>query len=262
MRRKIFAGNWKMNGSMSSVEQFIKEFHEYRSSVPNDPSQNQVVLALPYTLLSFAQKLLREEGGGGHISLAAQNVHDQPSGAFTGEVSASMLQEMGVEYVIVGHSERRQYMAESHEFICKKVKACLEHGLKPILCVGEALQDRESGRYKAIINDQLRGVFDSVPDLSAVIIAYEPVWAIGTGLAASPSQAQEVHRYIRDLLVQHRNQKVAETMCILYGGSMKPDNAQQLFACPDIDGGLIGGASLKADSFIQIMQAAGSPNPH
>jgi triosephosphate isomerase len=191
--------------------------------------------------------------------LGAQNVSEHASGAFTGETAGSMLRDTGCEFVIVGHSERRALMGETSSIVAAKFKAALATGLKPILCVGETLEQRESGQTKAVIDEQLNAVLDEVgiDGFGDAVVAYEPVWAIGTGVTASPEQAQEVHRHIRALL-ESRDAGVAEKIKILYGGSVKGDNAAGLFSNPDIDGGLIGGASLKSDDFLAIAEAAAS----
>ena len=207
----------------------------------------------PFTALSDAVKAVK----GSNIAIAAENVYPKDSGAYTGEVSPVMLKSIGVEYVILGHSERREYFKESDEFINEKVKAVLAAGMLPILCIGEKLEERESGKTAEVTETQIRG---GLKDLTAeeakkVIVAYEPVWAIGTGRTATPEMAQETHRQVRDVLVSMFGNETAEEMIIQYGGSMKPDNAVELLAQKDIDGGLIGGASLKASSFAEIVVA-------
>ncbi len=210
-----------------------------------------VIIAPPFTHLSRIGDLI------GEVKLAAQNCSSEPSGAYTGEVSPAMLVSAGVEYVIIGHSERRTYYAEDNQLLNKKVKLVLEAGLKPIYCCGEVLEEREAGKLFEVVEEQvtvgLEGL--SATDMKKVVIAYEPVWAIGTGKVATPEQAQEMHHFIRQLLVRLFGEAVADDTSLLYGGSCKPSNAEELFANPDVDGGLIGGASLKADDFAAIVNA-------
>jgi len=210
-----------------------------------------LIIAPPYTHLSRVNDLI--DG----VKLAAQNCASEESGAYTGEISPDMLVSVGVEYVILGHSERRAYYGEGNELLNKKTKLVLSKGLKPIFCCGEVLEERESGKLFDVIREQitvgLAGL--SKEDMAQVVVAYEPVWAIGTGVVASPDQAQEMHKFIRDLLVELFDKDVAENMSILYGGSCKPSNAAELFANPDVDGGLIGGAALKAEDFLGIANA-------
>ena len=210
-----------------------------------------VIIAPPYTHLSKVTEMVQ------NVKLSAQNCASETSGAFTGEVSPAMLISVGVEYVILGHSERRSYYNEDNELISKKVKLVLAEGLKPIFCCGEVLAERESGKHFDVVKEQievgLKGL--SNEEIDKVVIAYEPVWAIGTGVVASPDQAQEMHKYIRDFLVEMFDGTVADDMSILYGGSCKPSNAEELFANPDVDGGLIGGAALKAEDFLAIVNA-------
>lgn len=210
-----------------------------------------VIIAPPYTHLSKVKELI------GDVKLSSQNCASEASGAFTGEISPEMLTSTGVEYVIIGHSERRAIFGEDNELLNKKTKLALSSGLKPIFCCGELLEEREAGKLFDVIKEQIEvGLRDlSLEDISKVIVAYEPVWAIGTGVVASPAQAQEMHKFIRDLLVDLFNAQVADDMTILYGGSCKPSNAAVLFANPDVDGGLIGGAALKAEDFLAIVNA-------
>ncbi len=214
-------------------------------------SDTLVIIAPPYTHLSRVNDLI--EG----VKLSAQNCASEESGAYTGEISPDMLVSVGVEYVILGHSERRAYYGEDNELLNKKTKLALSKGLKPIFCCGEVLEERESGKLFDVIREQISVGLAGLTkeDMDQVIIAYEPVWAIGTGVVASPDQAQEMHKFIRDLLVELFHQEVAENMSILYGGSCKPSNAAELFANPDVDGGLIGGAALKAEDFLGIVNA-------
>lgn len=210
-----------------------------------------VIIAPPYTHLSKVNELID------NVKLSSQNCASEASGAYTGEISPEMLTSTGVEYVIIGHSERRAIFGEDNELLNKKTKLALSSGLKPIFCCGELLEEREAGKLFDVIKEQIEvGLRDlSLEDISKVIVAYEPVWAIGTGVVASPAQAQEMHKFIRDLLVDLFNAQVADDMTILYGGSCKPSNAAELFTNPDVDGGLIGGAALKAEDFLAIVNA-------
>lgn len=210
-----------------------------------------VIIAPPFTHLSKVKELISS------VKLSAQDCASEASGAYTGEVSPAMLVSSGVEYVIIGHSERRSYYHEDNELLNKKVKLALAEGLKPIYCCGEVLEERESGKLFEVVKAQIEVGLEglSPEDMSRVVIAYEPVWAIGTGVVATPDQAQEMHKYIRDLLVEQFGGEVAANMTILYGGSCKPSNAEELFANPDVDGGLIGGASLKAEDFLAIVNS-------
>ncbi len=209
-----------------------------------------VIIAPPFTHLSKVRELIE------NVKLSAQDCSSEASGAFTGEVSPEMLVSAGAEYVIIGHSERRTYFNEDNELLNKKVKLALAKGLRPIFCCGEVLEEREAGDHFKVVRKQVEvGLKDlSNEEIGKVVIAYEPVWAIGTGVVATPDQAQEMHKFIRDLLVEIFDAQVAENMSILYGGSCKPSNAEELFANPDVDGGLIGGASLKAEDFMSICQ--------
>ena len=248
MRKKIVAGNWKMNTLLKEGMELARVVEKLEKEKNNDVL---VIVAPPFTHLSKIKELISE------VKLSAQDCSAQPSGAFTGEVSPGMLKSSGAEYVIIGHSERRTYHHESNELLNKKVLLALSEGLRPIFCCGEVLEERESGKLYEVVREQvavgLKGV--SVEEISHVVIAYEPVWAIGTGVVATPEQAQEMHRYIRDLLEEIYDRQIADRMSILYGGSCKPSNAAELFAKPDVDGGLIGGASLKAEDFMGIVNA-------
>ena len=249
MRDFLVAGNWKMNGSSASNAELID------SILAGKPDTVQLLVCPPYPYLgALAQKL-----AGTGVSLGAQNVSQHESGAYTGEVSPGMLADMGCEYVIVGHSERRALMGESSDTVAAKFVAALGAGLKPILCVGETLEEREGERTEAVVDEQLNAVLDAsgVESFASAVVAYEPVWAIGTGRTATPEQAQEVHAHIR-AAVASRDEAIAAALQILYGGSVKGDNAVGLFTMPDIDGGLIGGASLKAADFLAIAAAAAS----
>ena len=250
MRKKIVAGNWKMNTSVAEGVELAKGI----VAKVNDISKGvSLIVAPPFTHLVSVAEVLKDSP----VALSAQNCADQPKGAFTGEVSAEMLKGIGCAYTILGHSERREYYGENSEKLVKKIALAFENGLKVIYCVGEKLEDRNEGCHFDVVSAQLSEVlFDLDPaKMKHIIIAYEPVWAIGTGVTATAEQAQEMHAYIRNTLSAHFGEKVAEEITILYGGSCKPSNAKELFACPDIDGGLIGGASLKADDFIAIAQA-------
>ncbi len=250
MRKTLVAGNWKLNGSIADTATLIDGILSGLDRV----TATDVAICPPYPYLAQAQSLL----AGSAVSLGAQNVSDQGSGAYTGEVSAAMLKEFGCDYVIVGHSERRSLYGESDEFIARKFSAAQAAGLIPVLCVGESLEEREQGVTENVVARQLDAVLalSGVSALANSVIAYEPVWAIGTGKTASPDEAQAVHRFIRDRISSHDGD-VAEKVQILYGGSVKPDNAEELFSQADIDGGLIGGASLKAEDFLGICSARG-----
>jgi len=248
MRKKIIAGNWKMNTFLKDGMELAKAVEKMEKEKTSDAL---VIIAPPYTHLSKVKELIE------NVKLGAQNCAPEASGAYTGEVSPGMLLSAGAEYVIIGHSERRTYFNEGNEVLNKKVKMALSSGLKPIYCCGEVLEEREKGKLFDVVREQLEvGLKDLTPDeMRHVVIAYEPVWAIGTGKVATPDQAQEMHRFIRELVGQLFNEEVAQNLSILYGGSCKPSNAAELLAKPDVDGGLIGGASLKAEDFIAIVNA-------
>ena len=249
MRTKIVAGNWKMNKTASEAADLINGIKEAIAGVEGV----DVVVCPPFTDLKDAAAAC----AGSKIGLGAQNIHWAESGAFTGEISASMLKEIGVQYTIIGHSERRQYFGETDATVNQRVKAALAAGFTPIVCVGETLEQRDSGEMEKVIVRQVKeGLADLGADLAKIVVAYEPVWAIGTGRTATPAQAQEVHALIRRTLAEMSNGATANTIRIQYGGSMKPANAKELMSQPDIDGGLIGGAALKADSFAEIIKAA------
>jgi triosephosphate isomerase len=249
MRRALVAGNWKMNGSVASIQDLVGGIKSGLDRV----DQTEVVVCPPFVYLSRVGELLDDSA----VALGAQDICDQDCGAYTGEVSGPMLREMGCRYVIVGHSERRHIYGESDQLTAKKFAAARRGELIPILCVGELLEEREQGQTYQVVARQLDAVFALEGDraLAGAVIAYEPVWAIGTGKTASPQQAQEVHRFIR-AQVQERDRERAGRIRILYGGSVKGANAAELFTQPDIDGGLIGGASLDADEFLTICAAA------
>ena len=251
MRTPLIVGNWKMNKTASEAAAFIRDLLE---RLPPSPKAD-VVLAPPFTSLESASKAL---GASSWISLGAQNLHWEQQGAFTGEVSASMLRELGCRYVIAGHSERRTLFGERDETIQKKVLAALAQGLSPILCVGESLAEREAGKTESVVTAQLNGSLAGLTqqDLATVTIAYEPVWAIGTGRAATTEQAVAVHRSIRSFVGTGWNSETAAAIRILYGGSVTPQNAESLLASEAIDGALVGGACLNPDSFATIVRIA------
>ncbi len=248
MRQVMVAGNWKMNGSSESVKELIAGIKEGMGSVPNA----EVVVCPPAVYIPRVSGV----ADGSAIKVGSQNICDEDKGAFTGEISGDMLKDIGCEYAIVGHSERRALYGESDELVAKRFAAARRNGIKPIFCIGETLEERESG----ITNDVCARQIDAVLELEGVealadgVIAYEPVWAIGTGKVATPEQAQEVHAFIRGKIAA-LNSEVAEGLRILYGGSMNPGNAAELIGQPDIDGGLIGGASLKSEDFLNICKA-------
>lgn len=248
MRTPVVAGNWKMNGSKSTVTALLQGLKQGLN-----PGRASVVVCAPFPFLG----LVADELSGSAIQWGAQNASQYPAGAYTGEVSVGMLQEFGCSHVILGHSERRALFSEQNEQIAAKFMAVIDAGLTPILCVGETLEQREAGTTAQVVEEQLMAVVDAagVAAFSKAILAYEPVWAIGTGRTASPQQAQEVHETLRKRLAAVDG-AVADKLPILYGGSVKAANAAELFACPDIDGGLIGGASLDAEAFLAICHAA------
>ncbi|RXK48894.1 triose-phosphate isomerase [Aquirufa rosea] len=252
MRKKIVAGNWKMNKTAAEAVALATEVAALVKS--EVPSSVQVIMAPPALFISEVNKVTE---GISNLSVSAQNCHEKASGAYTGEISASMLASAGVPYVILGHSERRQYFNETNAQLAAKVDAALENNVTPIFCCGESLELRDGGDFLAFVAEQLT---ESLFHLSAeafgkVVIAYEPIWAIGTGLTASSAQAQEMHAYLRQHIAAKYGQAVADDCSILYGGSCNAQNAAELFACADVDGGLIGGASLKAGDFITIAKS-------
>ncbi len=251
IRRPIVAGNWKMHGTRGENARLIDEIV---SRYPADPAAECIVCP-PYVYLQEVGRLLRDSS----VRLGAQDVCADAQGAFTGEVSATMLKDVGCQYVIVGHSERRVLYRESDQLVARKFAAALARELMPILCVGEQLADRESGNTREVVARQLDAILElcGAQALASAVIAYEPVWAIGTGRNASPEQAQEVHAFIRGRIAT-QDATIAAATRILYGGSVKASNAAELLAMPDVDGGLIGGASLKADEFLAILAVAGS----
>jgi len=248
MRKKIVAGNWKMNKDSIDSENLILDILKIYVE-----SQTEMIIAPPFTNLSNAVKILKSSS----IKIAAQNIHYADSGAYTGEISAKMLQSIGVENVIIGHSERRTYFNETNELIAKKVKSALENNMRVIFCFGEKIDDRSSGNQNIVVKKQITDALFNISESywSNIVLAYEPVWAIGTGETASPQQAQEMHAYVRELIAENYSNSLSESVSILYGGSIKPNNARDIFSNKDVDGGLIGGASLNANDFIDIFNA-------
>ncbi|MEZ4742582.1 MAG: triose-phosphate isomerase [Bdellovibrionota bacterium] len=251
MRKPMLAGNWKMNMLNHQLAEFFSVLDaRVAGGLKNALEKIDILIAMPATLLSNGSDFSSKYG----VEVAAQNVHWQESGAYTGEISVAMLKEVGIQATLIGHSERRQYFAETDETVAEKVTACLAQKMKVIACVGETIEEREAEHTEKIIEKQTVAILKAAnADPSQLIIAYEPVWAIGTGLAATAEHAQEVHKFIRDLIERELGASTAETMRILYGGSMKPENTAELLAKPDIDGGLIGGASLKPNSFADMI---------
>lgn len=252
MRKTIIAGNWKMNKVADEAMGLVSEIvNIHRDEVNNNA---EVVIIPPFVHLSAVSSLMKNSG----VKLGAQNCSEHESGAYTGEISAAMLKSYNVQYVIIGHSERRQYYGETNALLAKKVDVALKHGLTPIYCCGETIDERTAGNHFTVNETQVsEGLCHlTEAEIKNVVIAYEPVWAIGTGVTATSAQAQEVHAYIRQLLAGKYGNDTAQSITIQYGGSMKPDNAAELLAQPDIDGGLIGGASLKSRDFIEIIKAA------
>ena len=247
MRKTIVAGNWKMNASKEFVDVLVEGILSGMKDV-----SSEVIVCAPFPYLSQVRSLI----DGSSLLLGAQNLNANPKGAFTGEVSADMIKDFGVGHVIVGHSERRSFYGETNDVVAEKTKAAIDAGLTAILCVGESLEERERGKTEAVVAEQLNAVISlvGIDSFDGIVIAYEPVWAIGTGLTATPEQAQSVHLFIRNLLA-NSNDNVAQKIQILYGGSMNAANAADLISCPDIDGGLIGGAALKVEDFLQICKA-------
>ena len=247
MRKKIVAGNWKMNTTVPEGVELAKAVVEKSAQLPETVG---LIVAPPFTHLASVASVLK----GSKVQLSAQNCADHEKGAYTGEVSVSMLASVGCQWTILGHSERRQYYGETDEKLVEKVKLALAGGLGVILCVGENLDQREAGKHFDVVTDQIKNVLYNftADDMKKIIVAYEPVWAIGTGKTATAEQAEEIHACIRKVLADKFGAQVADDTTILYGGSCKPSNAKELFAQKDIDGGLIGGAALKADDFIQI----------
>ena len=251
MARKIFiAGNWKMNKTAAETAELASAL---KASLAQFAGKCEIAVCPTFTSLATAVEILK----GSNVKVGAQNIHWADNGAYTGEISGAMLKEIGVEYVIIGHSERRQYFGETDETVNQRIKAALKYGLKPIVCIGETLSERESGVTNTVLEKQIRGAFAdiSAADMDAITVAYEPVWAIGTGKTATPDVAQETHAFIRSVLTALFGDK-AQDIVVQYGGSMKPENSGALVSKQDIDGGLIGGAALKADSFTALIQNA------
>ena len=247
MRRKVIAGNWKMNMLPNETIDFIQEL----TPLVKD-TKNEVILCVPYIDLFYALLHVQDT----NIKIGAQNMHWEEKGAYTGEISGKMLKSIGVEYVIIGHSERRQYFAETDETVNKKIKSALANGLKPIVCVGETLEQREAGQTEQIVTSQIEKAFKDIPAslLEQIIIAYEPIWAIGTGKTATKEDANTTIMQIRKKLAEIYGQNEADGVIIQYGGSVKSSNAKELFEMSDIDGGLVGGASLKPEEFSKIVK--------
>ena len=250
MRKNIVAGNWKMNMNLQEGIALAKELNE---ALTADKPNCDVVICTPFIHLASVTPIVDEA----IIGVGAENCADKVSGAYTGEVSASMVASTGAKFVILGHSERRAYYGETPEILKEKVQLALANGLTPIFCIGEVLEERNQGIQNQVVYEQLAGsLYDlSAEDFSKIILAYEPVWAIGTGLTATPEQAEEIHAYIRSTIAEKYGNEVAENTSILYGGSCKPSNAKELFANPNVDGGLIGGAALKVADFKGIIDA-------
>lgn len=248
MRKKIVAGNWKMNKDLSETEELLKNL---KAQVI--PETVQVIVAPAFTNLQHAFQSLREHP----VTVAAQNMHQSDDGAFTGEVSAAMLKSVGVQTVILGHSERRAYFKEDNSVLAEKVNTALKNNMTVIFCFGEELNNRKEGTHFEVVKTQLtEGLFHiSEDNWDKVVLAYEPVWAIGTGETASPEQAQQMHNYVRKTVLENYSKKISEDVSILYGGSVKPNNAKDIFGKPDVDGGLIGGAALDVESFMAIVNA-------
>ncbi|RJP76903.1 MAG: triose-phosphate isomerase [Candidatus Zixiibacteriota bacterium] len=249
-RTILIAGNWKLNpaddaGALELLRQLKNRLAPF--------TRTEVAVMPPFTMLHLAAQILKDS----RLALGAQNLYWEATGAFTGEISAPMLKAAGCKYVIIGHSERRQLFGETDATVARKIPAALQAGLVPVVCVGETLEQRESGQAQAVVHEQVRQALSGLPEaaLRTLVIAYEPVWAIGTGRNATPEQAQEMHRFIRDLITDTTSAAVADELRILYGGSVKPDNARDLLGRPDIDGALVGGASLKAETFAAIVES-------
>ena len=250
MRQYIIAGNWKMNKTVSESVALAEGIVE----ATKDIKKTEVVIAPTYLAAAKVADVIK----GSNVKLAVQDVHWKDQGAFTGKVSVDMIKEIGAEYIIIGHSEQRQYFHETEETVNLKVKKTLEAGLKPIICIGETLDERNGGKLETVLSTQVKGAFQDVSaeDAAKCVLAYEPVWAIGTGVVATDEQAEDTQKYVRSVVAEIYGEAIANGMRIQYGGSMKPDNAQGLLAQANIDGGLIGGAALKPDTFFAIIKAA------
>lgn len=249
MRKNIVAGNWKMN---TSLDEGVKLAKDVKESISGKALKCEVILGVPFTHLSEVVKAVK----GSSIAVAAENCASEAKGAYTGEVSAEMVASTGATYVILGHSERRQYFHECSEVLKKKVNLALANGLKPIFCIGEVLEEREAGEHFEVVERQVKdALFDlSEDDFAKIVLAYEPVWAIGSGKTATSEQAQEIHAHIRKTIAEKYGDTIAQNTTILYGGSANGGNAKELFGKPDVDGGLIGGASLSADKFLPVIE--------
>lgn len=251
MRKQIAAANWKMNLTVSEAENLIDSVLSGAGDLASD---QQVVFAVPAPYLMLAHQKL---AGKSNMFIAAQNIYSKKSGAFTGEISVTMLKSIGVDHVVIGHSERREYFNESNSFLAEKVKLCIRENITPIFCCGEALAVREASQQNQFVQTQLEeGLFElSAEEIQKVVIAYEPIWAIGTGKTATSEQAQEMHQHIRNRIANKYGEAIANIVSILYGGSVKASNAKEIFSKPDVDGGLVGGASLIPDEFVVIIKA-------
>lgn len=251
MRKNIVAGNWKMN---TTLDEGVELANNVNTLLQGKKANCDVIVCVPFTHLTSVNAVLDPA----LVKLGAENCSEHAKGAYTGEVSASMVKSTGAEYVILGHSERRQYFGENNAQLLAKTKFALENGLRPIFCVGEVLEERENGTYNEVVKSQVEALFDlSAEDFGQIVVAYEPVWAIGTGKTATADQAQDMHAHIRAVIAEKYGKEVADNTSILYGGSCKPGNAKELFAKADVDGGLIGGAALKAEDFMGIIEAFG-----
>jgi triosephosphate isomerase len=251
MRKQIAAANWKMNLTFQEGEKLLDDILSASITLKN---YQQVIFAVPFPYLLMTRSEVEEDS---NYFVAAQNCHQKKSGAYTGEVSAEMLHSLAIEYCIIGHSERREYFNETNSLLAQKIDICLEYSITPIFCCGEPLVIRDSGTQNQFVESQLReSLFHLSEDqLKKIVIAYEPIWAIGTGKTASTDQTQEMHAHLRSVLANQYTKQIADEVSILYGGSVKANNAKELFACPDVDGGLVGGASLVATDFIEIIKA-------
>jgi triosephosphate isomerase len=250
MRKKVIAGNWKMHKTNTEAQELVNELLDKSKSI----IKTKIIICPPFTALSTVSGLTK----GSNIYVGAQNMYWESQGAFTGEISADMIKSTGATYVIIGHSERRQFFGETDDTVNNKLKVALQSGLNPIVCIGESLEERESGITNDVVGNQVEKALQGLSEneITNVILAYEPIWAIGTGKTATPQQAQEVHKFIRDVISKLYNNELAEKIVIQYGGSVKPENAMELLSQADIDGALVGGACLKADSFSEIIKAA------
>lgn len=249
MRKNVVAGNWKMN---TTLEEGVELANQINTLLKGKEVKCDVVVCVPFTHLTSVNAVLEPE----LVGLGAENCSEHEKGAYTGEVSAAMVKSTGAGYVILGHSERRQYFAENNNQLLAKTKQALANGLTPIFCIGEVLEERENGTYNEVVKGQVEALFElSAEDFGKIILAYEPVWAIGTGKTATAEQAQDMHAHIRQVICNKYGKEVAADTSILYGGSCKPSNAKELFAKPDVDGGLIGGAALEAESFLGIIES-------